>query len=184
MLKSAVTYLRVSTTEQKDLGHSLPEQSRRVNSYCEEVGIKILKEFEDDHSAKNFVRPKFTELMTFLTKNKGKVDYVLVHKWDRFSRNIGEAYRFIELIKTLGAEVNAVDEWIDFDVPQQHFMLGIYLSLGDVENRVKSDRTKMGIHSALLSGRYINMQPKGYMKGQDELGKPLMKPDPQTSSLV
>ena len=69
MLKSAVTYLRVSTTEQKDLGHSLPEQSRRVNSYCEEVGIKILKEFEDDHSAKNFVRPKFTELMTFLTKN-------------------------------------------------------------------------------------------------------------------
>ena len=112
------------------------------------------------------------------------MDYLLVHKWDRYSRNIGEAYQYIDMFKGFGVEVNSIQEWIDYDVPQQYLMLAVYLGVGEVENRVKSERTMMGIHAALKSGRYINKQPYGFVKGRDGRGRPLMQPDAILAPLV
>ena len=182
--KVAVIYRRVSTTEQKDKGHSLPAQKEVIENYCLKNRIEVLEDFEEDFSAKNFIRPEMQKLIEFVTRNKGKIDFVLVHKWDRFSRSLSDALDYIALFDSLGVQVNACEQWIDFDEPQQHLMLHIYLSMGEVENRIKSDRTKMGIYSALSSGRYINMQPIGYVKGTDESGKPLMQPDSLKSPLI
>jgi len=60
--------------------------------------ILILKVYFEDHSAKTFKRPVWAKMLVDLRKNKG-IDLVLFTKWDRFSRNTGDAYYMIIMHK-------------------------------------------------------------------------------------
>ena len=93
--KTAVLYRRVSTTEQKDYGTSLSNQSEQLRNFCNRHNIEVIKDFKEDHSAKDFNRPIFGKLLEFVTKNKQHIDYLLIYKWDRFSRNALEAPIFL-----------------------------------------------------------------------------------------
>ena len=182
--KAAILYRRVSTSEQKKHGHSLSEQKHRLLEFCDNNSIKVLKEFEEDYSAKDFNRPEFTKLVEFVKKNNKRIDYLLVPKWDRFSRNVSEALNYINFFESVGVEVNAIDEWIDYEDENQFLMLNLNLTMPEVENRRKSKKVIAGMRRALKEGRWINRQPLGYVKGIDEMGKPLMIPDANTAPLI
>ena len=182
--KKAILYRRVSTTDQKLHGYSLGNQKETLRTFCHTNSIEIIKEFEEDFSAKDFDRPQFNKLLDFAQKNKNKIDYLLVHKWDRFSRNGMDALNYIYTFKQLGIEVNCIESWIDHEDPNQLMMLHINVAIPEVENRIKSERVKSGNRKALLEGRWINMQPLGYLKGRDENDKPLMTPHPELSILL
>src|SRR4051812_6801170 len=96
--KKAILYYRVSTDEQAD-GYSLAHQEERLRSYCDIQGFNVVATFREDHSAKTFNRPEFQKLLGFLKKNKGMADLLLFTKWDRFSRNAGDAYGMINTLK-------------------------------------------------------------------------------------
>ena len=68
--KTAVLYRRVSTTEQKDYGMSLSNQSEQLRSFCYRNNIEVVQDFEEDYSAKDFNRPVFSELLKFVAQNK------------------------------------------------------------------------------------------------------------------
>ncbi|WP_308425747.1 recombinase family protein, partial [Dyadobacter beijingensis] len=54
----------------------------------------------EDHSAKTFLRPKWQMLLARLKENKRlRVDQVLFTTWDRFSRNVGDAYQMISILR-------------------------------------------------------------------------------------
>ena len=89
--KKAILYRRVSTTEQKKTGNSLSSQKDKLRVFCFNKEIKIIKEFEEDYSAKDFNRPEWKKLYDFAKKNKSEIDFLLVYDWDRFSRNVYEA---------------------------------------------------------------------------------------------
>jgi site-specific DNA recombinase len=182
--KRAILYRRVSTTDQKLHGYSLGHQKDVLRAFCHNNSIEIDREFEEDYSAKDFIRPQFKQLLEYAIKNKNKIDYLLVHKWDRFSREGSDALVYIKTFKKLGIEVNCIESWIDYDDPAQLMMLHINVAFPEVENRIKSDRVKDGNRKALLEGRWINKQPLGYIKGRDENDKPLMRPHPELSPLV
>ncbi len=182
--KTAVLYRRVSTTDQKVFGNSLNDQKHRLREYCDKRGVVVMREFEEDCSAKDFNRPEFSKLMEFIIANRGKVNYLLVTKWDRFARNSRESLNEIEALKALGVEVNCIDNWINHDNPPDHLMLLINVGISEIENRIKSVRVKAGNRSALKDGRYVHTKPKGYMSGKNEFGQTLMKPDPKVAPLV
>lgn len=92
--KRAVLYRRVSTTDQKDYGNSLNSQSQRLYEFCNRNSMEVIKDYEEDYSAKNISRPSLSKLIKFVTQNKHKVDFILIQKWDRFSRN--DNYRPVE----------------------------------------------------------------------------------------
>ena len=85
--KRAVLYRRVSTKEQKDKGSSLETQQERLHEFCNRHEIEIIKDFSEDYSAKNINRPMFNKLIEYTAMNKNNIDLLLIHKWDRFSRN-------------------------------------------------------------------------------------------------
>jgi site-specific DNA recombinase len=176
--KNVLSYTRVSTKDQKDFGNSLTSQKNAILNYCNLHQMNIVEFFQEDYSAKNFIRPTFTQLKEFAKKNKGKIDYLLVQKWDRFSRNVGKGLLMIETFKNLGIEINCIENWIDYSSPDHIVMLSIYLSTPEAENSKISERTKAGTRQALKDGRYVNRQPVGYISGKDNLDKTLMKPDP------
>ena len=73
-------------------------------------------------------------LKDFAKKNKGKIDYLLVQKWDRFSRNVGLGLLMIETLRKMGIEVNCVENWIDYEASDYIVMLSLYLSTPEAEN--------------------------------------------------
>lgn len=182
--KNVLVYTRVSTKDQKDFGNSLIAQRKAITNFCNSNEMNILEVFEEDYSAKNFNRPTFQNLKEFAKANKGKLHYVLIQKWDRFSRNVGEGLLMIERFRKMGIEINCVENWIDYETPDYIIMLSLYLSTPEAENSKIRDRTIAGTREALKQGRYVNSIPFGYESGKDERNKTLMKPDSVKAPLV
>lgn len=97
-------YIRVSTDEQADKGYSQRNQEEMLRKYCINNKIEIRNVVYEDHSAKSFNRPRWKELIQSLKKRKNSVNLVLFTKWDRFSRNAGDAYQMINVLRRLGVE--------------------------------------------------------------------------------
>ena len=182
--KSAILYRRVSTTDQKLFGNSLNAQQSSLKDFCLKNSMTIVEEFQEDYSAKNFNRPEWKNLNKFAKKNKTRIDYLLVVDWDRFSRNTYEALGVINDFNAFGVEVNCIDKWIDYDDPTQIMMQLMYLGMPEVDNKVRSQKVKIGMRQGLKEGRWNVKQPIGYIKGKDELGKPLMQLDPIKAPLI
>ncbi|MBV7440760.1 recombinase family protein [Weeksellaceae bacterium TAE3-ERU29] len=182
--KKAIIYTRVSTTEQKNFGHSLDQQRELLLQFCEKNNIEVIKLFEEDYSAKNFDRPEFKKLLKFT--NKVKVDLLLTYDWSRFSRNTELSFSMIRKLKSKGIEVNTISQKIDLNDPSYPIIQGIYLSQAHVDNIVRSKNTKKGNNGALRSGRFINRAPIGYYndKGMNPTGKPMLQIDENKAFLI
>ena len=120
--KKAILYRRVSTTEQKKTGNSLNSQHNQLIKFCQNKQIHILKEFEEDYSAKNFNRPEWNKLNKYAKANYREIDLLLVVNWDRFSRNTLEALNTIDTFSKINIEVNSINNWIDYQDPTQKFI--------------------------------------------------------------
>ncbi len=162
-MRSAYLYVRVSTDEQRRKGYSLPEQEDRLLKYCEYHNIEVRGIYREDFSAKNFNRPEWKKLIAVI-KNKSKEDKnILFIKWDRFSRNIEYAYEMIGLLRRYKTTAMAIDQPIDFSVPESTVMLAVYLSVPEAENSRRAMNTASGILRAKQMGRYPNKAPIGFI---------------------
>lgn len=174
--KKAILYIRVSTDEQAERGHSLANQEEKLRNYCAQNGIEVAGLYREDHSAKTFERPQFTKLLEGLKKNKGSANLLLFLKWDRFSRNAPDAYAMISVLKKLGVEPQAIEQPLNLEIPENKIMLAIYLTSGEVENDRRALNVIAGMRRAMKEGRWMNYAPKGYRNSRDEHNKPCIIP--------
>ena len=183
--KKAILYRRVSTTDQRVYGNSLGAQRDTLRAFCSSNGIDVIREFEEDFSAKTFEkRSVFQELLDYARSHKAEIDLLLATRIDRFSRNATESHLMIRQLEGWGIEVNFTENWMNWDDPYQHMTRIIQVAQPEAENLIKAHRTKTGMRQALKEGRYVGRQPIGYQPGKDEIGKALMKPDPIKAPLV
>ncbi len=172
--KKAILYVRVSTDEQADKGFSLQHQEERLRKYCELQGIDVVGFYREDHSAKSFERPEFNKLLIRLKKEKRIADFLLFLKWDRFSRNAGDAYFMINCLNKLGIEPQAIEQPLDLDIPENKIMLAFYLAAPEVENDRRALNTIAGMRRAKKEGRWTGIAPFGYKNARDENNRPVV----------
>ena len=184
MNKKAIIYTRVSTDEQAKNGGSLSDQEEKLRKYCDNNQIEIVAHFQDDFSAKTFNRPEFNKLLTFLKKYKNDVDWLLVSRWDRFSRNIRESYNMIDTLEGIGPRIQAIEAPLDMDIPEQRILLAIYLVAPEVENTRRGMNVSIGQRKAIKDGRWPRRAPLGYRNSRDENNRPTVVPNEQTAPLV
>ncbi len=170
-MKKVILYIRVSTDEQADTGYSQRSQEETLRRFCELKGYMVMETYFEDHSAKTFIRPQFSKLLLQLRKNKNSIDLVLFTKWDRFSRNAGDAYQMISLLNKLGVEPQAVEQPLDIEVPENKLMLAIYLATPQVENDRRAMNVFVGMRRAKKEGRQMGQAPIGYKNKISEDGK-------------
>src|SRR5690554_1363839 len=174
-MKTAYLYIRVSTDEQKRRGYSLPEQEDRLLKYCENNNIEVKGIYREDFSAKTFNRPEWKKLMTVIKSKSSKEDrHILFIKWDRFSRNVEYAYEMLGILRKYRTTAMAIDQPLDFSVPESTVMLAVYLSVPEAENSRRALNTAAGIHRAKLMGRYPNKAPFGYINTITMEGKKII----------
>jgi site-specific DNA recombinase len=184
-MKTAYLYVRVSTDEQKRKGYSLPEQEDRLHRYCEAHNIEVKGIYREDYSAKTFKRPEWNNLLSTLKKNKNRPpEKILFLKWDRFSRNIELAYQMIGILRSLNTQAMAIDQPIDFSIPESTVTLAIYLSIPDAENGRRALNTSNCMRRAKLAGRWPGKAPKGYQNLTTYDGKKYIAPKAAESDLI
>jgi site-specific DNA recombinase len=175
-MKIADLYIRVSTDEQADRGYSQRDQEERLRKYCEINSQQVRKVIYEDHSAKTFNRPAWTKLLTDLRKQRGHSDLILFTKWDRFSRNAGDAYQMISTLRRLGVEPQAIEQPLDLSIPENKMMLAFYLAAPEVENDRRALNTFHGMRRAKKEGRWMGRAPVGYVNKITETGKKYIAP--------
>ncbi|TFF38591.1 recombinase family protein [Mucilaginibacter psychrotolerans] len=176
-MNSAYLYVRVSTDEQKRKGYSLPEQEDRLMRYCEQNNIEVRGIYREDYSAKNFNRPEWTKLLNVVKGRKKKdQENILFIKWDRFSRNIEYAYQMIGILRGVNVQAMAIDQPIDFKIPESTVMLAVYLAVPESENTRRALNTLTGMRRARKAGRWMSTAPKGYQNLSHSDGRKFIAP--------
>ncbi|WP_345952118.1 recombinase family protein [Mucilaginibacter sp. PAMB04274] len=170
-MKTAYLYIRVSTDEQADKGYSQRWQEETLRRYCSINSIQIMEVVMEDHSAKNFIRPAWKQLLTDLKKKKGRINLILFTKWDRFSRNTGDAYGMINTLAKLGIEAQAIEQPLDLSIPENKMMLAFYLAAPEVENDRRALNTFVGMRRARKEGRFMGVAPLGFVNKITGSGK-------------
>ena len=161
-MSNVVIYTRVSTEEQKKSGFSLQDQERRLMKRCEELGHDVIRHYQDDHSAKDFNRPAFNNLITDLEERSIKPKQLWCVSHDRFARNAMLALSMIEKLKEFGLEVVFLENHSDAESPFGKLIQVLNFALPEVDNMVRSEKTKAGQRQALREGRWMWRAPKGY----------------------
>jgi DNA invertase Pin-like site-specific DNA recombinase len=170
-MKIVDLYVRVSTDEQADKGYSIRYQEESLRKFCTNNNLEVRKVVTEDYSAKTFNRPAWTDYLADLKKNKFRTDAVLFIKWDRFSRNTGDAYQMINTLRKLGVEPQAIDQPLDLSIPENKMMLAIYLSVPEVENDRRALNVFQGMRRARKEGRFMGVAPLGYANRCTENGR-------------
>lgn len=183
-MQVADLYIRVSTDEQAEKGFSQRNQNEVLRRYCELRCITVRKVYFEDHSAKTFRRPVWNQLLIDLRRNKGKVDLVLFTKWDRFSRNAGDAYMMINKLRDFQAEPQAIEQPLDLTVPENKMMLAFYLAAPEVENDRRSLNVFQGIRRAKKEGRWPSKAPLGYVNLIDPKGSKYIAPQEPYATIM
>ena len=176
MKRRAIIYTRVSTDEQNN-GYSPSDQKDKLHKYCENNGIEIVGFYHDDESGKTFNRPQWLNIMQFIKKNSGYVDNILFLKWDRFSRNVAEAYITIRDLKKMGVEPQSIEQPLDFEIPESKIMLAIYLAAPEVDNDRRALNIFHGIRRGKKEGRWLGACLRGYKNTRDENNRPIIAPE-------
>ena len=176
MKRRAIIYTRVSTDEQNN-GYSPSDQKDKLHKYCENNNIEIVGFYHDDESGKTFNRPEWINIMQFIKKNSGYVDNILFLKWDRFSRNVAEAYITIRDLKKMGVEPQSIEQPLDFEIPESKIMLAIYLAAPEVDNDRRALNIFHGIRRGKKEGRWLGACLKGYINTRDENNRPIITPE-------
>ena len=174
---NVICYCRVSTDEQRDKGYSLQNQEEILLRYCKDHHYNIVGIFTEDFSAKNFNRPEWKKIMSFIKKNKGVVDLILCHKWDRFSRNIYDAYTTINELQKNKVTVNTVENPLDIRKSDNKILLSLYLVQPEVENDRNSFNTTNASRKARRLGVWTGTAPKGYVNFRDENERSTLRPN-------
>lgn len=174
-MKKAVIMCRVSSDEQAK-GYSLSVQLEQLTNYCKRNDIEVVKYYREDHSAKDFNRPEFQKFLQYVKKNNTNIDYLLVTTWDRFSRNVTDSFVMIRDLRKLAIEVQAIEQPIDFSIPESKAMLALNLVLPEIDNDRRSIKIRGGIRGSLKAGRWCRKGPVGYKNTRDEENKPIIVP--------
>lgn len=119
-MKNAAVYIRVSTDEQAREGYSLDAQLKAIKKYAQNNDILIDSKYifsdEGISARKAEKRPAFMEMIKQAKSKPKKFDVILVHKFDRFSRNREDSVVYKSLLKKeYGIPVISISEPLDPD---------------------------------------------------------------------
>lgn len=122
----AVCYARVSSKEQAEKELSIPAQLEAIRNYCKQKGWKLVHEYIDaGKSAKTDDRTEFQRMIAMAKKQNRNFDIIVVHKFDRFSRNRDDHVIYKSLLKKMGVLVYSVTEQTDPETPHGFLLEGI-----------------------------------------------------------
>jgi site-specific DNA recombinase len=159
---NAIIYVRVSTTEQAELGYSLASQEAICLEYARRCKYDVLRIFvEKGESAKTTNRTELKNMQSYIKANKNKINALIIYKLDRLSRDMFDSLSIRIMLKKLNIELKSVTEPFD-ESPFGIFTANLFSSMAQLDNDIRAERTKLGMTQAIKEGRWLWNAPLGY----------------------
>jgi len=159
----AATYLRVSSEEQAQQGFSLPAQLHQLKDFCEKHKMEIHDTYIDEGFSAKYEderkRPQFERMLKDAEKKLFSV--IVVHKYDRFARNVELSRRVKRQLKVGGVTVISISEPIE-DSPVGFLQEGLLELLAEYYVRNLSQEVKKGMRERVSQGLSNGSVPYGY----------------------
>ncbi len=169
-------YARVSSEEQVE-GYSIDAQKRAFQALVQVRDWIAIKEYlEEGKSARTediSKRPIFKVMIADALA--GKFDVLVVHKLDRFSRNLRITLEYFDKLLKAGVAFVSISEQMDFTTPSGKVHLALLGAFAQYYSDNLSQETKKGWAERRAQGLYCGLLPFGVMKGED--GVPTPHPD-------
>jgi len=164
--RRVVLYIRYSSRMQEE-GWSLEAQQRLLEAYCAERGWVVVAIFYDEaKSAKDDNRPGFQQMMAFV--RAGNVDRILVHKLDRFSRNLRNLLTYVEELDRHNVGLVCAAQPIDTSDPMTGKLVLVILgALAEMYLVTLSEETIKGKRERAEQGLWLGMLPWAYDRPED-----------------
>jgi site-specific DNA recombinase len=160
-------YTRKSTDEGLDREfNSLEAQRETAESYIasqRDEGWTVLPDVYDDggFSGATTQRPALQRLLADI--DAGKIDCVVVYKYDRLSRSMLDFLQMLDLFKKRGVSFVSVSQRFDTSTPMGEVTLNILLTFAQFERQMTAERTRDKMRAARRRGRWTGgMPPLGY----------------------
>lgn len=160
--KKALAYIRISDKKQID-GESPDTQREIIQQYAQRNDTDIVEWFYDEaRSGKNADRQELKNLLLFAKKYKGKIDFVIVYKMNRASRDLISYVEGVKLaLKSQGISMRSATEPID-DTKMGRFMENMLVLLGQLDNEGKAEFTNDNMRSLAMQGYWQHGSVVGY----------------------
>ena len=178
-MAKAIIYTRVSSDRQVEEGHSLDSQDRICRQFAESKGLELAREpfVEEGESAKTADRTRLKELLKYVAEHKGEVEYLIVYKVDRLSRDTGDYLAIKQALLRAGVNILSVTENFD-DTPIGRVMETIASSFAQYDNELRAERSRGGMMDAVRAGRFTHLAPIGFINTKVN-GASNVAPDPR-----
>ena len=164
-MKKCALYARVSSSEQAK-SYSIDAQLDAGRNYAATQGWPVVEEYVDPGiSGTTDERPQFKRMVRAALS--GQFEVIIVHAFDRFSRNLEDAVVYKSLLRRDGVQVVSVTEYID-DSPLGFIHEGIIDLFAAYYSINLSVKIHSGFVKALQSGRWPWAVPIGYKRVRGE----------------
>ena len=156
-MQTAYAYARFSSENQRT--ESIDAQLRAIREYCDREGIVLVRAYKDEaFSGRTDQRPQFLQMF----RDLGGIDFVIVHKLDRFARNRSDAAFYRAKLKEKGARLVSVSEPIG-DSPIGIITEGMLETINEWYSANLGMEVKKGMKENVLQGkRNGGPPPTGY----------------------
>jgi site-specific DNA recombinase len=182
----AVLYMRVSSKEQLE-GYSLDAQREAGIKYIADHGWELVDEYEDRaETARTARRKDFQRMLQELEDNR--IDYLVVHKSDRFARNKLDHFVTKDLLRKRGVKLVSITENFDDGTPQGRLVEGVMASINEYYSDNLGEEVKKGQRQKIKVGGWPSHAPIGYRNVRRDVGirqaEALLELDPIQEPLV
>lgn len=162
--KKAVLYLRVSTDEQVD-NFSLDTQEEICRREADRRGYEVVQVFrEEGKSAKSIMgRPVLIQMLDHCKKHKKSIQAVIIYRIDRLSRQTIDFLSIKQKLSDIGIKLISTAEPTG-DKPAERYIEMILAGAAQLDNEMRSERSKNGMYARFKSGLFHNGHPPtGYI---------------------
>lgn len=155
-----VIYLRVSSEQQAERQLSIPAQREALEKYASEQGWHIVEEFIDEaKSAKSDDRPDFQRMIAAAQQTNNSFQVILIHKFDRFSRNRTDHVVYKAMLKKLGILVISATEPTEPKTPHGMLLEGMLEVISEFNNVNLKHETIKGMKENAEQGFHCGGRP-------------------------
>ena len=145
-METAYAYARVSTKEQAAKENSIPAQFKRIEEYCKEKDIQIIKRYFDSESAYNDLkRDQFYQMVNDAIDEYPT--YIITDDSSRFARKKDIAVEVKNRLRNYGIDIRFANEpYIDPDTLEGFWIEGIKELMNETSSRQTSFHVTKGMN--------------------------------------
>ncbi len=159
-MKNVIGYIRVSSVEQAQGGHSLDAQRAKLEQYASLYDLNLVEVIVDAGvSAKSLDRPGLLAVLAGL--NEGRAEGVLITKLDRISRNVKDMAALIEGYFSGRFSLLSVGDQIDTSTAGGRLVINVLMSVATWEREAIGERTSAALRHKIANGEHVGAPKLG-----------------------